>query len=315
MGYSTFFKGGIEIKPLPSDDLITKLNVWLGTRHHAGYEKTKEYSDMLCDRVFQPDGPRIPNVKEVLQETRKWHRINPTVPDSEVSRFAVFDEIATNGFEDIRLYSKPGQDMPSLWSNLQIIKGKDRAFLVWNQAEKSYAIDKWIRIVVNLLAKQNYTCNGVITAQGEDEDNAWSVLVNNNRVVKEPGHAKKPTFTKTINELIKHLDNTRSYNEPCCSPYLTVSTAHVSNKTIKLINQDQEGASVPELEGFVIYRKTLYNEVVGWFLYIDHNADAAPWPEDLFAIADLAKKHDADLVCLDRDGPIVEDLPFFESKT
>lgn len=315
MGYSTFFKGGIEIKPLPSDDLITKLNVWLGTRHHAGYEKTKEYSDMLCDRVFQPDGPRIPNVKEVLQETRKWHRINPTVPDSEVSRFAVFDEIATNGFEDIRLYSKPGQDMPSLWSNLQIIKGKDRAFLVWNQAEKSYAIDKWIRIVVNLLAKQNYTCNGVITAQGEDEDNAWSVLVNNNRVVKEPGHAKKPTFTKTINELIKHLDNTRSYNEPCCSPYLTASTAHVSNKTIKLINQDQEGASVPELEGFVIYRKTLYNEVVGWFLYIDHNADAAPWPEDLFAIADLAKKHDADLVCLDRDGPIVEDLPFFESKT
>lgn len=314
MGYSTFFKGGIEIKPLPSDDLITKLNVWLGTRHHAGYEKVKEYSDMLCDRVYQPDGPRIPNVKKVLQEVRKWHRINPTVPDSEVSRFAVFDEIAANGFEDIRLYSEPGQDMPSLWSNLQIIKGKDRAFLVWNQAEKSYAMDKWIRIVVNILAKLNYTCNGVITTQGEDEDDTWSVLVNNNQVTKKTGHTKEPTFTKTINELIELLENNHSYNEPCCSPYLTVSTAHVSDKTIELINQDQEGASMPELEGFVIYRKTLYNEIVGWFLYIDLNADASPWPEDLFAIAGLAKEHGADLVCLDRDGPIVEDLPFFESK-
>ena len=110
------------------------------------------------------------------------------------------------------------------------------------------------------------------------------------------------------------LENNHSYNEPCCSPYLTVSTAHVSDKTIELINQDQEGASMPELEGFVIYRKTLYNEIVGWFLYIDLNADASPWPEDLFAIAGLAKEHGADLVCLDRDGPIVEDLPFFESK-
>lgn len=315
MDYSTFFKGGIEIKPLPTDDLITKLNVWLGTRHHAGYEKIKEYSDMLCDRVYQPDGPRIPDVKEVLQETRKWHRMNPTVPDSEVSRFAVFSKIAVKGFEEIKLYSVPGPGMPSLWSNLHIIKDKNRAFLVWNQAEKAYAMDKWIRIVVGILAKLNYTCNGVITAQGEGKDDAWSVLVYNNRVVKEPGHTKKPTFTKTINELIELLGSTHAYKEPYCSPYLTVSTAHVSDKTIELINQDQEGASVPELEGFVIYRKTLYNEVVGWFLYIDLNADATPWPKDLFAIADLAKQHDANLVCLDRDGPIVEDLPFFESKT
>lgn len=315
MGYSTFFEGSIEIKPLPSDDLITKLNVWLGTRHHAGYEKIKEYSDMLCDRVYQPDGPRIPNVKDVLQETRKWHKMNPTVPDSEVSRFAVFDKIAVNGFEEIKLYSEPGHGMPSLWSNLQIIKDKDRAFLVWNQAEKSYVIDKWIRIVVDILAKQNYTCNGVITARGESRYDAWSVLVDNNQVTKKPGRTEKPTFTDTINKLIKHLDSTHSYNEPCCSQYLTVSTAHVSDKTIELINQDQEGASVPELEGFVIYRKTLYDEIVGWFLYIDHNTDKGPWPDDLFAIADLAKKHDADMVCLDRDGPVVESLPVFESTT
>ena len=81
-------------------------------------------------------------------------------------------------------YNSPPTTQPSLW--LQWIPTEDRQFIEWNEAEKFYYSEEWMRYIIDkILAPNGYLCNGEITAQGEEMDDRWKLVVENNVVRRE----------------------------------------------------------------------------------------------------------------------------------
>ena len=95
--------------------------------------------------------------------------------------------------------NRPDPDQPGLWC--QWVPRDDGADLEWDGVEKFYNAAEWMKyIVVNLLAPSaqgyvarhvdedprlyhftfNHVLNGVIEAQGEDPDDMWRLIVENN---------------------------------------------------------------------------------------------------------------------------------------
>lgn len=87
---------------------------------------------------------------------------------------------------------------------------------------------------------------------------------------------------------------------------LTLSTAHLSQDTMDLLENPDT-----ELQTISWYPKLLDDENIGWFIYPCLPVDQihADLPEDLKAILELAKFCNATVICLDCDGPILEDMP------
>ncbi|WNC17938.1 hypothetical protein [Brevibacillus brevis] len=84
---------------------------------------------------------------------------------------------------------------------------------------------------------------------------------------------------------------------------LELSTAHISEETNGLIEQD--------VLGIVAYEKAEY----GWLLLVpqdDYEEETRSLPDDLKAIFDLAQEHDCVWVMLDRDGYMYDSLPVFD---
>jgi hypothetical protein len=106
--------------------------------------------------------------------------------------------------EDIIDYNNPHPHQPGLW--LQWRPTEDGSALEWDQGEKFYSAGGWMKYLVNnLLAPsalayitthgdedarlQHFTCNhtvnGIIHAQGEDRDDKWRLVVEDNVVRTE----------------------------------------------------------------------------------------------------------------------------------
>jgi hypothetical protein len=107
---------------------------------------------------------------------------------------------------DIRDHNRPGPDQPGLWCKWE--PTDDGASIVWNKAEKFYDAEKWMAYLVRTflapdasLASElaapldgryyadefafftfDHVLNGVIDAEGEEDDDVWQLVVEDNLV-------------------------------------------------------------------------------------------------------------------------------------
>ncbi|MEK3955921.1 MULTISPECIES: DUF5983 family protein [unclassified Psychrobacillus] len=88
------------------------------------------------------------------------------------------------------------------------------------------------------------------------------------------------------------------------SSMLTISTAHISEETAKLIESNA-------IQGLIHYQKNEY----GWFIYTGVEEDEVELkedlPEDLKSVMDVAIRHNCIWLCLDRDAELAKDLPIY----
>ena len=85
---------------------------------------------------------------------------------------------------------------------------------------------------------------------------------------------------------------------------LTVSTAHVSEKTAELLDKD-------DIYGVVVYPKDQY----GWFIVIEEdcmNDYKDDIPNELLRLMKFTKANNCDWLCLDCDGEVIEYLETFD---
>lgn len=57
--------------------------------------------------------------------------------------------------------------------------------IIWDGNEKFYESDKWMKHIVSQLKETGHKCNGTIIAQGEDIDDRWKLIVNDNNVTTQ----------------------------------------------------------------------------------------------------------------------------------
>lgn len=152
MGYSTEYKGQIDINPILTH---------------------KEYKFLTCfsktRRVQRTQGP--------------YYVENPSY--NSYSCTYSRNSGVTNA-------NSPPEGQPGLWC--QWVPTKERDGLVWDKCEKFYFGVEWMVYLIqhflgiNPLAKvsltflQGHTLNGAIEAQGQNHNDAWLLIVENNQV-------------------------------------------------------------------------------------------------------------------------------------
>lgn len=99
---------------------------------------------------------------------------------------------------DIRNYNYPPIEQPGLWC--QWVPTHDGAALEWDGAEKFYDAEEWMAYLIDTFLTGekgafrehpnsagftfDHVANGTIFAQGEDSDDTWQLVVENNRVTR-----------------------------------------------------------------------------------------------------------------------------------
>ena len=81
---------------------------------------------------------------------------------------------------------------------------------------------------------------------------------------------------------------------------LTISTAHITENTVNYLDGDANN--------LVVYPKAEY----GWFIYIDVDGIEEVLnmiPSDLAYVISFARKNEFTLLCIDRGGECVSELP------
>jgi len=111
---------------------------------------------------------------------------------------------------DILDFNKPDPTQPGLWC--QWVASEDGTQIRWNEAEKFYNAEEWMRYLIDHFLGPNgvgkgihqhtkgapkftfvdHILNGTILAQGEDEDDKWVLGVIGNTVIRTEGHADAP---------------------------------------------------------------------------------------------------------------------------
>lgn len=98
---------------------------------------------------------------------------------------------------DIRDRNRPDKSQPSLWC--QWVASDDGEYIEWDGGEKFYESLAWMKYIIDHflgaspIAKnadskwlsehlQGHVCNGVIEAQGEEANDQWTLVVQNNKV-------------------------------------------------------------------------------------------------------------------------------------
>lgn len=162
MGYNTDFRGAVTIVPPLNKHEVAYLRRFAGTRR-----MDRELGPYYCGKGFAGQ-------------------------DQE---------------PDIRDYNKPGFGQPGLWCKWE--PTDDGARIQWNQQEKFYDADDWMEYVITTflmpeadLAEElaspvegrfyagefahftfDHVVNGVIQAEGEEDDDVWTLAVTDNEVV------------------------------------------------------------------------------------------------------------------------------------
>lgn len=103
-------------------------------------------------------------------------------------------------------------------------------------------------------------------------------------------------------------------SKPEISKMLTLSTAHVTDRTMRLLDEEPEGndlslAVYPKSEfGYIIYipePDELLCDGEPWTQKMPHE-----WPKDLWDVLLYARDLSCDILCLDGDGP---EIPYLKS--
>ena len=154
MGYTTIFDGQISVEPPLNPEEITYLKKFANTRR------------MACEQ-----GPYYANRGRFCGE-------KPNDPE-------IFN------------YNTPPDGQPSLWCDW--VPTEDGAAIEWNGAEKFHDADEWMQYLIDhfiggapqaktaLSFLQGHTLNGEIEARGEDPDDRWKLVVEDNGVFVAEG--------------------------------------------------------------------------------------------------------------------------------
>jgi hypothetical protein len=149
MGYTTIFDGQISVEPPLNPEEITYLNKFADTRR------------MACEQ-----GPYYIDRGGFCGE-------NPNYP-------GIFN------------YNTPPEGRPSLWCDW--VPTEDGGAIEWNGAEKFHDADEWMQYLIDhfigssphakavLPFLQGHTLNGEIDACGDDPEDRWKLIVEDNRV-------------------------------------------------------------------------------------------------------------------------------------
>lgn len=180
MGYTTEFEGEISIEP--------PLN-----EHEIAYLKGFNYTR----RMHRNLGPYFTDTDD-------------TVSHGNTGAFGLGHH-GQNHREDVVDYNKPGPEQPGLWCGWT--PNETGTAIVWDGGEKFYDSRTWMTYLIDTFLKPGATLqqelmimnqvpgrfypaefgeftfdhvlNGVIEAQGEDEDDRWSLVVENGVVTVE----------------------------------------------------------------------------------------------------------------------------------
>lgn len=87
------------------------------------------------------------------------------------------------------------------------------------------------------------------------------------------------------------------------SNMITISTAHITEETAILLNDDRTVGKW----GVVAYAKSVY----GWFIPLVFE-ELTNVPSDLLDCIGYARDHNCSWLFLDQDGDIVDDLPIYD---
>lgn len=157
MGYTTYFDGQLAIDPPLSPKEVEYINKFADTR-----------------RMNRENGPYF-----VGGEGFKGQ-------DAEA---------------DVIDHNSPPPEQPGLWC--QWIVSEDGTTLEWDGGEKFYCATEWMEYIINhflgqdpIAKKSNkhfdflegHTLNGEITATGEESDDNWKIVVEDNKVTEIQGH-------------------------------------------------------------------------------------------------------------------------------
>lgn len=132
-----------------------------------------------------------------LSTTRRMKRlVNPEYGvDGE---FYIEDD-----FTDIVERNSPPATKPSLWCSWE--PTEDLQHIQWNGAEKFYCYVEWLEYLINnILSPGDYTLNGEVWYQGDDDNDFGSISIVNNRVTHNPGRIKSeaaPTKTSRLDTI------------------------------------------------------------------------------------------------------------------
>lgn len=75
----------------------------------------------------------------------------------------------------------PYAGMPGFWCDLFV--SENGSTLTWNGAEKTYELDKWIKLLISRFFEPNgHKLSGFLEAQGESYDDSYEIEVNDNDV-------------------------------------------------------------------------------------------------------------------------------------
>ena len=154
MGYTTDFDGQVEIKP--------PLN-----------KKEVEYINKFAD-------------------TRRMNRKSGAYfVDGDGFR-------GQDGDADVIDHNCPPAGQPSLWC--QWVATEDGKYLEWDGGEKFYSSEEWMQYLIKHFLGTNpraqkelpflkgHTLNGTIDADGEDGNDHWRIIVEDNVVSTKHGH-------------------------------------------------------------------------------------------------------------------------------
>lgn len=95
--------------------------------------------------------------------------------------------------DDIRDFNSPPAGQPGLWCKWR--PTEDGSAIEWDGAEKFYSSEEWMRYLIEHFLKPGHlapmpflgehTLNGTILAQGEEIEDRWRLVVENNEVSRE----------------------------------------------------------------------------------------------------------------------------------
>lgn len=161
MGYTTEFQGEIYIEPSLDPTLVEYINRFADSRRMKRNleELLRCYPEVENYGLHLPSGPTYGVEGEYFCLSSNYEGDLETIDD----------------------YNYPPVTQPGLWCQWNI--SDDGSCIFWDGGEKFYSSPLWMMYVINnFIAPFGHVCNGIITAQGDDISDVWSLIVKDNVV-------------------------------------------------------------------------------------------------------------------------------------
>lgn len=161
MGYTTEFEGEFKISPNVSEYHVKYIKAFNETRRMKRDSK-------ICETLPDPI------------------RLDANLPVGEFGEYFVGGTgFAGQGHDASVLdHNNPSRTQPGLWCGWTIENNN----LVWDGVEKFYYYTEWLEYLIkNFFQPWGYTLNGIMSYQGEEEDDFGNIVVENNVVSVNQG--------------------------------------------------------------------------------------------------------------------------------